>query len=91
VALHFADFVDKLGVDGSRRLDQFLVDQRNETTRLDAITSHRNERLNPNMREDDTTPTQPNRLEPDPLTVLPKFQSQETSQTKIAMVSRNPL
>ena len=35
-------------------------------------------------------PTQPNRLEADPLTMLSKFQRQEASQSKIAKVFQPP-
>ena len=43
------------------------------------------------MSEDHTTPAQPNRLEADPLTLLPEFTGQETCQSKIAKLRRRPL
>ena len=91
VALHLADFVDQIGVHRSRRSDHFVIDQRNEALRIDAIAPHRNKRPKPDVSEDDTTPAQSNRLEADPLTLLAEFTSQETRQSKIAKLCRHSL
>ena len=87
----FADLVDQVGIHGSGRSIQFLLDQRNQAIRLNAIASHRNKRPKPDVSENDTTPAEPNRLEADPLTMLSKFQRQEACQSKIAKVFRHPL
>ena len=91
VALHLADLVDQVGVHGSRRSDHFLIDQRNEAIRLNAIAPHRDKRPKPDVSEDDTMPAQPNRLEADPLTMLPEFTGQEACQSKIAKVFHHSL
>ena len=91
VALHLSDLVDQVGVHGSGSSIQFLLDQRNEAIRLNAIASHRNKRPKPDVSENDTTPAEPNRLEAYPLTMLSKFQRQEACQSTIVKVFHHPL